>query len=67
MYDKLSSKAEEFIDHDEIIASINWADEHKNQKALIDGIIEIASDYKGLSHREAHPLGFRLVMEIDEK
>lgn len=53
MYDKLSSKAEEFIDHDEIIASINWADEHKNQKALIDGIIERASDYKGLSHREA--------------
>lgn len=50
MYDKLSSKAEEFIDHDEIIASINWADEHKNQKALIDGIIERASDYKGLSH-----------------
>lgn len=53
MYDKLSSKAEEFIDHDEIIASINWADEHKNQKALIDGIIERASNYKGLSHREA--------------
>ena len=53
MYDKLSSKAEEFINHDEIIASINWADEHKNQKALIDGIIERASDYKGLSHREA--------------
>ena len=53
MYDKLSSKAEEFIDHDEIIASINWADENKHQKALIDGIIERASDYKGLSHREA--------------
>lgn len=53
MYDKLSSKAEEFIDHDEIMASINWADENKHQKALIDAIIERASDYKGLSHREA--------------
>ena len=31
MYDKLSSKAEEFIDHDEIMASINWADENKHQ------------------------------------
>ena len=53
MYDKLSSKAEEFIDHDEIIASINWADEYKHQKAFIEGLIERAGDCKGLSHREA--------------
>ena len=53
MYDKLSSKAEEFIDHDEIMASINWADEHKNQNDFIESIIERASDCKGLSHREA--------------
>lgn len=53
MYDKLSSKAEEFIDHDEIMASINWADEYKHQKAFIEGLIERAGDCKGLSHREA--------------
>ena len=53
MYDKLSSKSEEFIDHDEIMASINWADEHKNQNDFIESIIERASDCKGLSHREA--------------
>lgn len=53
MYDKLSSKAEEFIDHDEIMASINWAEEHKNQNDFIESIIERASDCKGLSHREA--------------
>lgn len=53
MYDKLSSKAEEFIDHDEIMASINWADEYKHQKGFIEGLIERAGDCKGLSHREA--------------
>lgn len=53
MYDKLSSKAEEFIDHDEIVASINWADEHKNHKAFIESLIERAGDCKGVSHREA--------------
>ena len=53
MYDKLSSKAVEFIDHEEILASIAWADENKNNRALIESLIERAGDYKGLSHREA--------------
>lgn len=53
MYDKLSSKAVEFIDHEEILASIAWADENKNNRALIEQLIERAEDYKGLSHREA--------------
>ena len=53
MYDKLSSKAVEFIDHEEILASIAWADENKGNRALIESLIERAADYKGLSHREA--------------
>lgn len=53
MYNKLSSKAEEFIDHDEILASITWADENKGRKELIENLIERATDCKGLSHREA--------------
>ena len=53
MYDKLSSKAVEFIDHEEILASIAWADENKNNRVLVESLIERASDYKGLSHREA--------------
>ena len=35
------------------MASINWADEYKHQKAFIEGLIERAGDCKGLSHREA--------------
>ena len=38
MYDKLSSKAVEFIDHEEILASIAWADENKGNRALIESL-----------------------------
>ena len=53
MYNKTSSKAEEFINHDEILASIAWADENKNRTDIIEKLIVRASDCKGLSHREA--------------
>lgn len=63
MYDPKSSKAEEFIDDAEIKASLAWAEEHKNDKALIDSLIDQAEQYKGLSHREAALL---LACEIPE-
>lgn len=53
MYNKLSSKAEEFIDHQEILDSIAWADENRDNKELINSLIERAEDCKGLTHREA--------------
>lgn len=53
MYNKLSSKAEEFIDHQEILDSIAWAEENKGNKDLIASLIERADDCKGLTHREA--------------
>lgn len=53
MYNVLSSKADEFIDHQEILDSIAWADENKNNLELIESIIDRAEDCKGLSHREA--------------
>lgn len=52
-YDPVSRKAEAFINHEEIMASLAWADEHKNDAALIDEILEKARQRKGLSHREA--------------
>lgn len=52
-YNKLSSKAEEFINHNEILATLDWAEENKNNHALIESLITRAEDCKGLSHREA--------------
>ena len=56
MYDPKSMKAEEFISHEEILETLAYADAHKNDRALIEQIIEKAAAYKGLTHREASVL-----------
>ena len=56
MYDPKSKKAEEFINHEEILATLAYADAHKDDAALIDEIIAKARLKKGLSHREASVL-----------
>ena len=56
MYNPKSSKAEEFIDNEEILATLAYADEHKHDKQLIKQIIDKAKLEKGLSHREASVL-----------
>ena len=56
MYNPKSLKAEEFIDHQEILDSLAYADAHKDDIALIDEILEKARLRKGLSHREASVL-----------
>lgn len=53
MYNPASKKAEEFIDHEEILASIQFARENKSNRAYIESLIERAADCKGLTHREA--------------
>lgn len=64
MYDKSSLKAEEFINHDEILSTLKYADENKDNLELIDKIIEKARERKGLSHREASVL---LACENEER
>lgn len=64
MYNPKSLKAEEFINHEEILETLNYAEENKNNIALIDSIIEKAKLRKGLSHREASVL---LACDIPEK
>ena len=64
MYDVKSPHAEEFIDHEEVLASLKYADEHKSDAALIDAIIEKAKELKGLSHRDASVL---LACELPEQ
>ena len=56
MYDPKSLKAEEFINHEEILDTLAYADAHKNDLALVDKILEKAKLRKGLSHREASVL-----------
>ncbi len=57
-------KAEEFISHDEIMESLEYADANKDNVELIDSIIEKAKLRKGLDHREASVL---LACDIPEK
>ncbi len=64
MYNSKSTKAEEFICHEEIINSIKYAKENKNNINLINEILTKAKKQKGLSHREASVL---LACENKEK
>ena len=64
MYDPKSLKAEEFICHDEVLETLDYAQKNKDNVELIDYIIEKAKKRKGLSHREASVL---LACEIPEK
>lgn len=63
-YNPKSSKAEEFINHNEIMATLKYAEENKHNEKLISEIIEKAKLRKGLSHREASVL---LECDIPEK
>lgn len=64
MYNPASKKAEEFINHEEILATLNYAEENKHNELLITELIEKAKLRKGLSHREASVL---LACDIEEK
>lgn len=53
MYRADSKKAEEFISHDEILDTLEYAEENAENRELISSIIEKAKACKGISHREA--------------
>lgn len=71
-YDVKSMKAEEFINHEEILQTIRYAEENKRNIPLIDSILEKARPKQegrgfrcqGLNHREASVL---LACDIPEK
>lgn len=56
MYNPNSMKAEEFINHQEILDTLEYSDAHKNDRELILRILEKAKKRKGLSHRDASVL-----------
>lgn len=53
MYNKSSKNAEEFISHEEILKSLAYAEDNRNNVELIDSILNKARLMKGLSHTEA--------------
>lgn len=67
MYNPKSSKAEEFINHEEILATLSYADENKHNAALINEILAKAKLEKGLSHREASVLLACDIPELNEE
>ena len=64
MFDPKSLKAEEFISHEEILSTLEYADKNKDNLELVDQIIAKAKERKGLSHREASVL---LACDNEEK
>ena len=56
MYDVYSKCADDFINHEEILETLAYADENKDNLALVESLIEKAKSRKGLSHREASVL-----------
>jgi len=67
MYNVRSNKAQEFIDHEEIMETLSWAEKHKSDRALIESILEKAKNFKGLTHREAAVLLDCDLPDLNEK
>ena len=53
MYQVKSNRAEEFIAHDEILATMEYARQNGANRPLIEDILQRAEACRGLSHREA--------------
>ena len=47
MYDVKSPKAEEFISHQEILDTLAYAEENKENRELLDAILAKAATFKG--------------------
>lgn len=56
MYRAEARKAEEFISHEEIMDTLAYADENKDNSKVMKQILEKAKERKGLDHREASVL-----------
>lgn len=56
IYNPKSSTAEEFISHDEILATLEYAKANADNRELVEQIIEKAEKVGGISYREASVL-----------
>ena len=60
-YQVNSPRADEFIHDGEIMATLEYAKQHRNDMAMVDEILARAAERKGLSHRDA-----ALLLECDD-
>lgn len=67
MYNPKSMRAEEFICHEEIEDVLAYAEEHREDRALIEEILKKAEEMKGISYREAAVLLDCPIPEINER
>ena len=67
MYNVNSPHAEDFIDDAEILETLDYAQKHKSDRALIESLLEKAALCKGLSHREAAVLLECDISDLNEK
>ena len=67
IYNVGSERAEEFIHDGEICATLEFAREHRDDKALIEKILDKAELDKGITHREAAVLIEARDKEIEER
>lgn len=67
MYDRKSMKADDFINHDEIMETLSYAEANKDNRALIESLIEKAKKRKGLEHREAAVLLDCTIPDLNEE
>ncbi len=66
-YNVNSPNAEEFINDEEILSTLDYACEHKSDRQLIESILEKASLCKGLNHRDAAVLLECDIPDLNEK
>lgn len=67
MYNVNSPHAEDFIDDAEILETLDYAQKHKSDRALIESLLEKAALCKGLSHRDAAVLLECDISDLNEK
>lgn len=66
-YDPKSLKAEEFINHEEILDCLEYTEKNKENRGLLLEILERAKQAKGISHREAAVLLECNIPEINDE
>ena len=67
VYNPESMFADDFINDDEIMKTLAYADENKDNRALIESILDKAELRKGLSHREASVLLVCSIPDLNDR
>ena len=67
MYNSKSMIAEEFIDNEEILSTLEYAKNNKSNRELIESVLKKAEECKGLDYKEAILLLESDLEDINEK